>query len=224
MSFDFSTLRQKMVDNQIRTVDVTRLSVLSAFQHVAREEFLPQAGEALAYSDQHIKVADAKDGVPARYVMAPAALARLVQLADIGKDDFVLDIGANTGYGAAILSQLAGSVIALESDASLAQAATSAFAANECDSVTVITAELATGYAAQAPYDVIFIEGAVDFVSEALFDQLREGGRLVVVVGRGHAAVASLYVREDDVISVRHAFNLALKPLPGFLKTPQFTF
>jgi len=224
MSVDFAKLRRKMVDNQIRTVDVTRLSVLSAFLSIPREVFVPQGVRELAYVDENVMVAPAGKSNPGRYVMAPAPLARLLQLADISKEHFVLDIGANTGYCAALLSRLAGSVLALESDPALAQSATKALAASNCDNIAVVTGALAKGYAVQAPYDVIFIEGAVDFVPEVLFGQLRRGGRLVVVEGHGNAGTACLYVREDDVISMKCSFNLAVKPLPGFLKKAEFTF
>ena len=213
-----------MVDNQIRTVDVTRLSVLSAFLGIPREAFVPQNIRELAYVDEHLMVVAGKDDGPARYIMAPASLAMLVQFADIDKNDFVLVIGANTGYCAAVLSQLAGSVIALESNTNLAKTAAETLAVTDCDNVAVVTGELADGYAEQAPYDVIFIEGAVDLVPEALFRQLREGGRLVVVEGHGNAGVACLYVLEDNVISMRRGFNLAVKPLPGLLREAEFTF
>jgi len=224
LSIDFAEFRQRMVDNQIRTVDVTKLSVLSAFLAVAREEFVPQDVREFAYIDEDIIISPAKGNEPARYVMAPTSLAKLVQLADIGKDDFVLDVGAGTGYGSAILSHLAGSVIALESNRDLAQAATRAFAATDCNNVVIVTGVLEKGYKAQAPYNVIFIEGAVDFVPEVLFKQLSEGGRLVVVEGHGNAGRGCLYLRKNDVISRWYDFNLAIKSLPGFLKKAGFIF
>jgi len=224
MNVNFAQLRQKMVDNQIRTVDVTNLPVLAAFLEVPREVFVPQDEQALAYLDKNMQTSAAKEHMSARYMMAPAALARLVQLAEIEKEDFVLDIGANTGYCAAILSQLAGSVIALESDERLAKTAAGQLAANGYDNAVVVVGALKAGYGAQAPYDVIVFEGAVDFVPADIFGQLREGGRLVVVEGGGNAAEACLYVREDGVISRRCAFNLSIKPLPGFQKAEEFIF
>ena len=74
------------------------------------------------------------------------------------------------------------------------------------------------------PYDVIVVEGAVDRVPDALFDQLRDGGRLVVVEGHGNVGVARLYVREGGVLSSRRGFNAAVKPLPGFHTEPAFEF
>ncbi|RCL01004.1 MAG: protein-L-isoaspartate(D-aspartate) O-methyltransferase [Candidatus Tokpelaia sp. JSC188] len=224
MSINFTELRQKMVDNQIRTVDVTSFSVLSAFLTVPREEFVPQNAKELSYIDENIIITPAKSNEAARYLMSPAALARLVQLADISKDDFVLDIGAGTGYGSAILSHLANAVIALESNCSLIQIATRAFAAANCENITFVRDVLTKGCEVQAPYDVILIEGSADFIPKILFKQLCEGGRLVVVEGCGNAGKACLYIRKDDVVSKWHNFNLAIKPLPGFLKKEEFTF
>jgi len=80
------------------------------------------------------------------------------------------------------------------------------------------------GYAKEGPFDVILFEGAVDAVPPVFFDQLRERGRLVVVEGRGNAAAARLYSKEDGLVSSRFAFNCSLRPLPGFAAKPQFVF
>ncbi|RCL01738.1 MAG: protein-L-isoaspartate(D-aspartate) O-methyltransferase [Candidatus Tokpelaia sp. JSC085] len=224
MGVDFSELRQRMVNNQIRTVGIVQFSVLSAFMHVPREEFVPQDIKNLAYIDESIIVPSRENTGFSRYIMAPARLARLVQLADVVKTDSVLDIGANMGYCAAVLSLLAKSVVALEKDSTLTQLAAEALTKNCYDNVTVITGPLTMGYAIQAPYDVILIEGAVDFIPPVLFRQMREGSRLVVVEGHGNAGTARLYVQKNNVISICSSFNLAVKPLPCFLEKAKFIF
>lgn len=224
MNIKFSDLRQKMVNNQIRTVNVTQHSVLSAFLNIPREDFVPQDFRDFAYLDEDIILTTAQNKDFARYAMAPVSLARLIQLADVSNDDVVLDIGANIGYCAAILSLLAKFVIALESDTTLARSAEKVLAKNNYDNIIVITESLTAGYAAKAPYDVIFIEGAVDFIPKILFGQMREGSRLVVVEGRGNSGEAHLYVRQDSIISIRNSFNLAAKLLPHFRKKNKFTF
>ncbi|MBX4336301.1 protein-L-isoaspartate O-methyltransferase family protein [Bartonella raoultii] len=224
MVADFAELRRKMVDNQIRTVDVTDLSVLEAFLIVPREDFIPQERKALSYLDSDIVICPAQGGLPACYLMGPASLAKLLQLAAVKPSDIVLDIGANSGYCAALLSKIAGSVIALEGNKTLSEQAAEILERNQCDNVVVVHGPLEQGYAAEGPYDVIFIEGSVDFIPEAIFDQMKEGGRLVVVEGHGNAGVARIYIKEDEIISARRAFNLAVKRLPGFLKTPDFVF
>ena len=222
MAADFQDLRTKMVDNQIRTTDVTDLAVIDAFLTVPREAFVPAARQVLAYIDEDQLLES--EGDQPRYLMEPSPFAKLVQLAGVKKTDVVLDVGCGTGYSAAILSKLAGSVIGLESDSVLSAAATTRLAELGYDNVVIVSGELPAGYPSEAPYDVILIEGAVDFVPDALLGQLKDGGRLVAVEGRGNASVARIYVKENGVASGRGVFNTADRPLPGFERVPQFEF
>lgn len=221
---DFAAARIKMVDNQIRTTDVTSHSVLNAFLSVPREDFVPAKLRPLAYIDEDMQIAEAANGQPARYIMEPSPLAKLLQLGAITKDDLVLEIGCGGGYTAAILSQIAGSVVAVECDESLAAKATATLADLGYDNVAVVTGALEQGYAAEAPYDLIFINGAVEEIPQGLLDQLREGGRLVAVVGYGNAARARVYIRHGASASFTEFFNAALKPLPGFRRAAEFVF
>lgn len=218
MMADFSGLRTKMVDGQVRTTDVTSLPLLDALLSVPREEFVPAARKSLAYIDEDLEIA------PGRYLMEPSPFARIVQLADIQPGDFVLDVGAGTGYSAAVLSKLAGSVVALEQDPTLAAKAQSVLSALGYDTVAVVEGPLSAGYPAQAPYDVILLEGAVESIPQALFDQLKDGGRLLAVEGHGNSADVRVYVKQGASVSARRAFNAAVKPLPGFNSVPTFEF
>ncbi|WP_455481561.1 protein-L-isoaspartate O-methyltransferase family protein [Bartonella sp. B35(2025)] len=224
MVIDFAELRRKMVDNQIRTVDVTDLAVLAAFLTVPREDFVPEDIKALSYLDTDVSVYPAQNGLPACYLMKPASLAKLLQLAAVKSSDIVLDIGANSGYCAAVLSKLARFVVALEGNKDLSERAAKNLERNQCGNVIVVHSPLEQGYAVGGPYDVIFIEGAVDFIPEGIFDQMKDNGRLVVVEGYGNAGTARIYIKEGGIISVRRAFNLAVKCLPSFLKMPDFVF
>lgn len=221
---DFTAARMKMVDNQIRTTDVTSHSVLNAFLTVPREAFLPASKRALAYIDEDMQVAPASANGPARYIMEPSPLAKLLQLAAITKDDVVLEIGCGAGYAAALLSQISGSVVAVESDEALASQASATLSELGYDNVAVVTGPLEQGYADEAPYDVIFINGAVEHVPEELLSQLREGGRLVAVVGYGNAARAEVFLRARGTTSRSSFFNASVKPLPGFAKGREFVF
>jgi protein-L-isoaspartate(D-aspartate) O-methyltransferase len=225
MIADFPDLRTKMVDNQIRTTDVTNVAVLDAFLAVPREEFVPAAWRDLAYIDEDIPLKPAPaPGLPARYLMEPSPFAKLVQLAAIQSGDHVLDIGTGTGYSAAVLSRIAASVVGVEGDSDLATEATAKMAALGFNNVVIAAMPMPEGDPSRAPYDVIVIEGAVDFVPVPLFDQLKNGGRLVVVEGRGNAGTARLYMKDDGIVSGRTAFNLAVKELTGFARAPQFQF
>lgn len=224
MDTDFSEQRVKMVDGQVRTTDVTDAAVLEAMLTVPREEFVGAKRRELAYIDDHIELAPAQAGQPARYLMQPSPFAKLLQLADIRRTDFVLDVGCGTGYSSAVLSRLASSVVALESDPALAEAAASTLSKLGCDNVAVVQGALPEGYKAEAPYDVIFLEGSVDRLPQALFDQLKEGGRLIAVQGQGNAGVARLFLKTTGIVTGRGAFNAAIRPLPGFEHVNEFEF
>ena len=219
---DSEAARIKMVDNQIRTTDVTSHSVLTAFLTVPREVFVPEKFKALAYVDNDIEIAPAADGKPARFLMKPSPLAKLLQLAAITKDDSVLEVGCGTGYASAQLSMLAGSVVALECDETLAAEAKKNLSGYA--NVSVLTGPLQLGHGAGAPYDLIFVNGSVEEMPAALLEQLAEGGRLVTVQGYGNAARAAVFIRERDAVSENVFFNAAVKPLPGFAKAREFVF
>jgi len=221
---DYEAARVHMVDCQLRTTDVTSHPVLSAFLTVPREAFLPEALKATAYIDEDMPVAKAASGGEPRYIMEPSPLAKLVQLAEVKKTDVVLEIGAGEGYAAAILSLLAGSVVALESDEALAATATQTLSTLGYDNVAVVTGPLEKGYASEAPYDLIFLNGAAEEVPTALLGQLRDGGRLVAVTGNGHAARATVISREGANYSTVRYFNAAITVLPGFRKAAEFVF
>jgi protein-L-isoaspartate(D-aspartate) O-methyltransferase len=216
---DFVHARRTMVDCQIRPNDVTEARIVDAFLAVPRESFVPQAKQVLAYLDADVAV-----GPPGsqRFLMQPMFLAKLVQAAGIKHTDTVLDVGAATGYSAAILSQLAAKVVALESDEGLASGAKTALAAYANVNVTV--GALEKGAEALGPYDVILVEGAVEEVPQVLFNSLTEGGRLLAVVGRGRSGRATIFVRASGDFAGRIAFDASLPALPGFAKAPAFTF
>ena len=222
MNADFSERRVKMVDGQIRTTDVTSAPLLEALLSVPREAFVPAGQKDLAYIDEDVRIADGPEGP--RYLMEPSPLAKLLQIAEVTTADHVLVIGCGSGYSAAVLSRLAKSVMALESDPTLADLAEATLAGLGCGNVTVVKGPLHEGYAAKAPYDVIFVDGSVEHLPSGLSDQLGEGGRLVVVEGQGNAGIARLFLKTAGVVTGRRAFNAAIKPLPGFERVEAFVF
>lgn len=217
-------LRLRMVNNQLRTFDVTDHRVQDAVLAVERERFVPPDQVAIAYSDEAIPIAFDPIGRPTRTMTRPAVLARLLQLAQIKEDDVVLLVGAGLGYTAAVIGQLAGSVIALECDPALAERATEALEAADVANAVVVVGPLPDGYPGEGPYDHILIDGAILTEPAVLLQQLKAGGRLVTVEGEGLAGRAKLYTRGESGIASRYAFNAAADTLPGFVPKPTFVF
>jgi protein-L-isoaspartate(D-aspartate) O-methyltransferase len=151
-------------------------------------------------------------------------LAKLVQAAAIEENDRVLDVGAATGYSAALLGRLAGSVVALEEDAALTRAARDALAAAGVGNAEVVSGPLVDGWQKGAPYDVILIDGAVEILPDAFARQLKDGGRLVCVQGAGPAGKAMFYRSASGNVSGRPIFDAAAPLLPGFAKPETFVF
>jgi protein-L-isoaspartate(D-aspartate) O-methyltransferase len=213
---DFAAARRNMVEGQVRTADVTDLRIQAAMLELPRENFVPPASAALAYLDLDLPLGGS------RRLFKPMVFAKLIHAADIASTDRVLDVGCATGYGAAVLSRVAGQVVALEEDKELAQRARSALAGFE--NVSVVTGPLAAGWRQGATYDVILLEGATEVVPEAFLPQLRGGGRLVCVLGTGPAARAMLYCRSGEELGGRPVFDANAALLPGFAKPPIFAF
>lgn len=221
---DFAEARQRMVDNQLRTNDVTDHRILSAMGAVPRELFLPKPRRAIGYIDEDVEVQSGGDGRSARYLMKPHVFARLVQLAEIKSDDLVLVVGCASGYATAVLARIAGSVVGLESDDALATAAGDTLVELGIDNAAVVAGDLPAGLPGEGPYDVIFVDGAVEVLPESLTAQLTEGGRLVCIQGTGNSAEAIVATRSGGEIGTRTAFNAATHPLPGFQRPREFVF
>lgn len=218
---DFPALRRMMVDGQVRTADVTDPRLLAAMLALPRERFFPEEKAALAYLDLDVPVSEA--GGPVRRLLKPMVLAKLLQTAGIAENDHVLDVGCATGYSTALLSHLAGSVVGLEEDAALARRAAEALARVGLTNARIVTGALSLGAPEGGPYDLIVLQGSAEIVPVALFDQLKDGGRLACVLGRGPGK-AMLYRRIEGELSGRVVFDAAASPLPGFAKPHEFVF
>ena len=217
---DAATQRMNMVESQVLTSDVTDRRILRAMRELPRERFVPAPMTALAYMDEAVPVTPA--GAERRWLLAPRVLAKLLQLADIGDDNHVLDVGGATGYSAAVLAGMGRSVIALESNIKLAEQARANLAALALDNASVTVGELTAGWLDKAPYDAIVLQGAAATVPEALFDQLKDGGRLVAVLLENGLGKATIWRRLGRSVDAWGEFDAAAPVLPGFERTPVF--
>src|SRR5262245_45466003 len=150
---DYSALRRRMVESQLRTNKITDDAVLDAMGEVPRELFVPRALKSVAYLDEDLQIA------PGRYLMEPMVLGRLLQLAEIKPSDKALLVGCGNGYSAAVFARLASSVVAIESDPALAQKARELLAELAASNVKLVQGPLAAGRPEEAPYDVVLFDG-----------------------------------------------------------------
>ena len=215
---DFAVARTKMMASQIRTSDVSDPAVVEAMSAVPRELFVPPANRDFAYIDEDLAIGKG------RYLIEPSVLARLLQLADLQPSDNVLVVGAGIGYSAAVMARLVNSVVALESDMTLATQAVKALAEVAPGQVSVVTGDLKAGWPAKSPYDVILVDGAVSALPVGFKPQLADGGRLVCVVRDGPVGRATLVTRSGDSYGSRQEFDAMTPVLPGFEKQPKFVF
>ena len=217
----FSTARQNMVDCQVRPSDVTDIRIIDAMLEVPREAFVPPNQRPLAYLDLDLDVSEG--AAIKRFLIKPALTARMLQAADIKATDKILVVGCATGYVAALAAKIGMQVTATESDSPLAEKAKAALAALGM-AVTVQTAAAVDGDAANAPYDVIVLNGATEIVPDGLFRQLKEGGRLVGVFALTQPPRAAIVTHSHDDFGHRPLFDAAAPILPGLERVPAFVF
>ena len=216
----FSQARQTMVDCQIRPTKVTDENIIDAFATVPREAFVGRNQRAIAYVDEDLPLPGG------RCMMEAMVLARLIQALAVGKHDNVLVVGAATGYGAAIMARLAGSVIAVETRTQMVEKAQETLVSIGTDNAVAIKGRLTEGFANEGPYDAILIEGAVETMPERILEQLGNGGRLVAVWRPEDAAVgvASIWTKAGNGFVRKPLFDAQVPVLDEFRCKRDFVF
>lgn len=217
---DFTRARRNMVDGQLRPNRVTNPRLLEVVGELPREQFLPDRLKAVAYADDDVPLGNG------RFLMEPMVLARLIQYLQPQEGERGLVVASGRGYGAALLSRLVKSVVAVEDDPATAAAAEHTFRSLGIDNVRQVVGKLENGAPDSGACDVILIEGAVQQIPQPILDQLAEGGRLCTVLATpsGVLGVAQLTVKEGGVTSSRPLFDTGTPLLPGFAPPPRFTF
>jgi protein-L-isoaspartate(D-aspartate) O-methyltransferase len=193
-----------MVAHQLAARDITDPRVLAAFEEVPRHRFVPAGHRHAAYGDGPLPI-----GV-GQTISQPYMVAVMVQALRLAPGDVVLEVGAGSGYAAAVFSRIVRRVVAVERLAELADRARAILAELGYDNVEIVEGDGSTGWPAAAPFDAICVSAAAPAVPPALVEQLAAGGRLVVPVG-GHDWQTLLRVtkrgdgttRTDDLGGVR---------------------
>ncbi len=226
---DTEKARFNMIEQQIRPWNVLDPQIIDLLWVVKREQFVPESLRAQAFTDTEIPLL--ANGQPTGEVMlAPKVEARLLQDLQIGKHETVLEVGAGSGYMAALLGARAQKVLTLESHPELAKVAAAHLRAAGIDNVTVQHKDgsNATQAVSEARFDVIVLSGSVPFVPQGWLDRLNPGGRLAAIVGelpvmrgeiitRGHGSQAGEYTTVSP-------FDTVTRPLAGFPQKEHFHF
>lgn len=211
--------RFNMIEQQIRPWDVLDPAVLALLTIVKREDFVPAAYRPLAFVDTEVPLPGGQ------CMLAPRVEARLLQELALHKHERVLEVGAGSGYMAALLAHRAQQVITLEILPELVQLAVANLKRAAIVNVTVRQADGSRGLPGEAPFDAIVLSGSVAEVPQGLLGQLKVGGRLIAIVGQQPVMRATLVTRssEHGYASVE-LFDTVAPRLSGFDEPPRFSF
>ena len=211
--------RFNMIEQQIRPWDVLDPEVLELLLVVKRENFVPAAHKALAFVDAEIPLPGGES------MLMPKVEARLLQDVNLKKHENVLEIGAGSGYMAALLAYRGRHVTTVEISPELKALAEKNLADNGVTNVTVELGNGAQGWSKGAPFDVIVVSGSLPVLPEALLQQLNVGGRLAVIIGQAPAMKAQLITRTGEAgYDTRTLFETSVKPLQLATAAPAFVF
>lgn len=192
MSHDFEALRYKLIEQQIRPWNVPNLDVLEALRQIPRETFVPKEQAILAFADIKLPLPHAKN--PSQTMLEPKMEARLLQALEIKRGDKALEVGAGSGYMAALLANFAKSVTSVDIDPEMVTLAKSNLARAYISNVQVEVGDAYTGWGDQS-YDIICVSGGMPTLYEGLKQQLAIGGRLVAFIGQAPVMNAVLVTR-----------------------------
>ncbi|MGI3170653.1 protein-L-isoaspartate O-methyltransferase family protein [Pseudooceanicola sp. C21-150M6] len=213
---DFATRRTMMVDAQIRPADVTKFPIIDAMLSVPRENFVPHDLREAAYLGENVDIGEG------RVLLEPRTLAKALDALEPEPEELALVVAAGTGYSAAVMARMVEAVIALEGDEALCKEAQNALTEIGADNAVVETGAPEAGAPDHGPYDIIFIDGAVEQVPEALTDQLKEGGRIAALIVEGKLGTVKIGHKSGGKTHWRFAFNAFAPVLPGFEKAKTF--
>ncbi len=197
-----------MVEQQLRARGIADERVLAAFRAVPREAFVDEGQAGSAYADAPLPIGYGQT------ISQPYVVALMAEALDLRPDALVLEVGAGSGYAAAILSLLARRVVAVERLPELADGARERLAGLGCANVEVHLGDGTRGWSAEAPFDAILVSAAGETVPPALLGQLSPGGRLVMPVGgHGHQDLVRLVKTDAGTMSEERLWGVVFVPL-----------
>jgi protein-L-isoaspartate(D-aspartate) O-methyltransferase len=189
---DFSREREEMVERQLKRRGITEPAILGAFRAVPREAFIGSNNVHLAYGDHPLPIEAGQT------VSQPYIVALMIQAAGIKPGDTVLEIGAGSGYAAAVISRIAAKVTGIERQHELVGVARERLQGLGCDNIEIVEGDGTRGWRDGAPYDAILAAASGSHVPRPLVEQLAPGGRIVMPVGDPGAVQQLIKVTKND--------------------------
>lgn len=217
--------RYNMVEQQIRPWNVQNEAVLEALHTLRREDFVPPAHYQKAFMDTEVPLReDAFAMERGQCMLAPKIDARLANDLQLQPHERVLEIGTGSGYMAGLLSRVCQEVVTLEIDAELAEAARENLASAGCSNVTVRVADGSKDALADGPFDAIVLSGSVPEVPQALLEHLKDGGRLIAIVGDLPVMRVTLVQKKGNQYTTTTPWDTVVPRLQGFRGASKFVF
>lgn len=212
----YSARRVMMVDTQVRPQDVTKFPIIEAMLAVPREIYVPSQLREAAYMGEDLDLGSG------RVLLEARTLAKMLDALDIQPGEVVLDLGCGLGYSTAVIARLAEAVVAVEEDEAQAAEAQCLLASEGVDNAAVVAGPVAAGSPKHGPYDAITLQGGAETVPEALFAQLKDGGRIAALMMQGGVGAVKIGHKTGDKMVWRFAFNAAAPVMAGFTTRHEF--
>lgn len=206
---DFGELRASMVNEQIIARGIIDQKVIDAFRNVPRERFVPAEFADIAYSDCPLPIGEAQT------ISQPYMVAIMTELLGLKGGERVLEIGAGSGYQAAILAEIAGEVYSVERLKNLAEHAKQVLRELGYDNFAIRTGDGTLGWEEHSPYDGIIVTAGSPGVPDSLVRQLKDGGRLVIPVGGEYAQVLTVVTKKGSFVEKKQICGCVFVPLVG---------
>ena len=208
----------RMVNGQIKPINGMTEKLISIFNSLNREAFMPNEFKESAYIEKNFALSNH------RVILKPEIVAKIAMHIDLKENENVLILGSTTGYLAAILSLIAETVIVVEEDDSYIKYSEIATKENNLNNVIYINKTISNGCIEQSPFNAIIIEGAVDHVPKKLLNQLETGGRLIAILSENGLCNAKMFTRKEAMFHSEHLFPCSLPVLPSFKEKNIFSF
>ena len=218
MLMEINANNLRMVNGQIKPINGMTEKLVSIFNSLNRECFMPEEFKESAYVEKNFALSNH------RIILKPEIVAKIALHIDLKENENVLILGSTTGYLTAVLSLIAETVIVVEEDNNYIKSSELATKENNLNNIIYINKSISNGCIEQSPFNAIIIEGAVDHVPQKLLNQLENDGRLIAILSENGLCNAKKFTRKETMFYSQQLFPCSLPVLPSFKEKNIFSF